>query len=161
MKFKVGDKVKVRNDLVVGSYYNHVFFISDMKKFKGKIVEIREVFNRTGYYIKGSIYMFSEDMLEPIKFTKSDLRDGDKITLRNGEVGTYEGDNTYIAGLVDGNINDDLTNNGFWGSRLDIVKVERPRKYKTVYEREEARDMTVEEICKALGYEVKVIKSHE
>lgn len=161
MKFKVGDKVRVRKDLVVGSYYNHAFFISDMKKFKGKIVEIREVFNIAGYYIKGSIYMFGEDMLEPIKFTKSDLKDGDKITFRNGEVGIYTGDETYIDGLCNCHINNDLTNNGSRGSELDIVKVERPKKYKTIYEREKARKMTVKEISEALGYEVEVVDSHE
>ena len=89
---------------------------------------------------------------------------GDKLTLRNGVSGFYRNEETYIDGLYEDNINDDLTNNGGRGSRFDIVKVERPKKYKTVYEREEeekVREMTVEEISKALGYEVKVVKSHE
>lgn len=96
-----------------------------------------------------------------MRFKKSDLRDGDKITFRNGKAGIYTGDETYIDGLCNCHINNDLTNNGSRGSELDIVKVERPRKYKTVYEREKVREMTVEEISKELGYEVKVVKSHE
>ena len=39
----------------------------------------------------------------------------------------------------------------------DIVKVEREGQ--VIYEREDIREMTVEEISKALGYEVKVFTS--
>ena len=162
MKFKVGDKVRLKKGLVIGRDYGGIYFMLPMKLFEGKIFEIEFVDGKF-YQLKEDKekYSFSDEMLEPIKFTKSDLKDGDKITLRNGEVGIYTGDETYIDGLCNCHINNDLTNNGSRGSELDIVKVERPRKYKTVYEREKVREMTVEEISKELGYEVKVVKSHE
>ena len=44
----------------------------------------------------------------------------------------------------------------------DIMKVERPVMYHTVFERDETvKEMTLDEICKALGYEVKIIKEED
>ena len=38
MKYKIGDKVKVRQDLVPGNFYGKDYYISSMDKFKdGKI----------------------------------------------------------------------------------------------------------------------------
>ena len=36
MKYKVGDKVRVRKDLVPGNYYGRVYYSSDMNKYKKK-----------------------------------------------------------------------------------------------------------------------------
>lgn len=161
MKFKVGDKVRVRKDLIAGKCYGEddLSFVDDMEKFKGKQFEIIKT-SGCDYKLDDSNYYFNDDMLEPV-FTKKDLRVGDRITLRNGKVGLYTGDETYIDGLCNCHINNDLTNNGSCGSELDIVKVERPRKYKTIYEREKVREMTIKEISEALGYEIKVVKEHE
>ena len=84
---------------------------------------------------------------------------GDRITLRNGVSGIWDGH--MIGALTYDEINEDLTNNGALGSCLDIVKVEKPKEYKTIYEREKVRKMTVKEISEALGYEVEVVDSHE
>lgn len=92
-----------------------------------------------------------------MKFTKIDLKNGDKLTLRNGSVGYYNGDEYIVSGLRGSDINDDLTNKGCIGNALDIVKVERPV-FEKLYEREEVREMTIEEICRELGYKVKVVK---
>lgn len=40
MKYKVGDKVRVREDLEVDKRYNELFFVKDMEKYKGKIATI-------------------------------------------------------------------------------------------------------------------------
>lgn len=40
MKYKVGDKVKIREDLEVDRRYNKCLFIEDMEKYKGKIATI-------------------------------------------------------------------------------------------------------------------------
>ena len=37
MKFSVGDKVRVREDLVEGEYYGHYMFSHNMKEYKGYI----------------------------------------------------------------------------------------------------------------------------
>ena len=90
-------------------------------------------------------------------FSKKDLKVGDVLTLRNGSVGIFDNKKTNIDCLLADNIEDDLTNNGFCGKKLDIVKVERPIKYETVFKRT-IKEMTLEEVCEKLGYEVKIIK---
>ena len=50
MKYKVGDKVKVRSDLRVGKSYGEHIFVHDMFKFMGKIVTIESVWEQ-GYRI--------------------------------------------------------------------------------------------------------------
>lgn len=159
MRFKVGDKVRVRKDLIVGKRYgkDNLLFVDDMEKNKGKQFKIIRT-SGFGYKLDYSIYYFNDDMLEPV-FTKQDLKAGDRITLRNGMVEIWDG--SRIGPLDYEDINDNLTNNGNLGSKLDIVKVEKPKKYETIYEREKARKMTVKEISEALGYEVEVVDSHE
>ena len=51
MKYKVGDKVLVREDLIEFEHYKEVLFVPYMSSFKGKIVTI---YNTTdiGYKIK-------------------------------------------------------------------------------------------------------------
>lgn len=46
MKYKVGDKVKVRSDLKVGKDYGEHDFVHDMFKFVGKIVTIESVWKQ-------------------------------------------------------------------------------------------------------------------
>lgn len=43
MKFKVGDNVRVREDLVGGNYYGGECFIGLMENGKGKVFEIKEI----------------------------------------------------------------------------------------------------------------------
>lgn len=66
MKYKVGDRVRVRKDLVVGNAYGGVLFYKKMCSWLGKIVEISEVY--TCYYriCDGSLFVWTDDMLEPI-----------------------------------------------------------------------------------------------
>lgn len=101
--------------------------------------------------------------------TKNDLRDGDIVTLRNGDRLVYAIGNFFdlcrnfdneITTLTD--INEDLTRNNEYAEDEDIVKVERSTGYETVFVREEkeVKEMTIEEIYKALGYEVKIVKRH-
>lgn len=96
--------------------------------------------------------------------SKDDLKNGDIVTLRNGDRLVFVNDEDFID-LSDDNDNylseicdleDDLRHDSDEDS--DIVKVERPEKYTTVFTRTEVKEMTVEEISKALGYEVKVVK---
>ena len=43
MKYKVGDKVRIRSDLKVGERYGDEFFTKNMGKFKGKVVTIIDI----------------------------------------------------------------------------------------------------------------------
>ena len=51
MQYKIGDKVRVREDLEVGKFYNKCCFNSLMSKQSGKVVTIKDVYEDVdGYY---------------------------------------------------------------------------------------------------------------
>ncbi len=71
MKFKVGDKARVRKDLEIGQTYSNFTYLNIMEEFKGKIVTIKS--------ISASHYILEEDkkelgwgeaMLEAVNDTK-------------------------------------------------------------------------------------------
>ncbi len=64
MKYKVGDKVRVRSDLKVGKGYGEHAFVHNMFKFVGKIVTIESVWKR-GYRIEEDTYWWTDEMFEP------------------------------------------------------------------------------------------------
>ena len=104
-------------------------------------------------------------------FTKYDLKDGDIVILRNGARlilidGSFSDiGNTINNGLYD---LDDLTNDlrldansATWTNEKndnDIMIVERPDSYTTIWHREEVKEMTLAQVCEELGYDVKIIK---
>ena len=65
MKYKVGDKVRVRKDLRLGSAYNHWRVVDAMMKHRGKTVTIAAV-NFNSYHIKedGATWVWTDEMLE-------------------------------------------------------------------------------------------------
>lgn len=136
-KFKVGDKVIVKKGFKCGDKIIH----ESMRKLEGQEVIITEI-NNGNIRIDKSQWFWTEDDFEIINklFTKSYLKDGDVVTYRNGDKRTVK-DNRFID--VNGstvnalvNYNDDLTSK-FKIKLNDIIKVERPVKYETVFERKE------------------------
>lgn len=66
-KYKVGDKVKVREDLVFGKDYGTEIFVDGMEKYKGKITEIENIFENGEYTLVDCDYWaFTDEMLEPV-----------------------------------------------------------------------------------------------
>ena len=65
MKYKIGDKVRVRKDLEPGNFYGRVYYSSDMNKFKAMECVVTNIYDET-YNINGSEYGFSDEMLEPV-----------------------------------------------------------------------------------------------
>lgn len=63
MRFKVGDKVKVRDDLIVGKTYNNNTFVKDMEKHLGKIVTIESI-HRNTYSIVENNWYWTDAMFE-------------------------------------------------------------------------------------------------
>ncbi|MBW1812100.1 MAG: hypothetical protein JRJ39_00130 [Deltaproteobacteria bacterium] len=63
----VGDKVRVRGDLVVGVLYNNWGITEDMEKFRNKVVTINRVDEKRYCMIKedGGVYRWSREMFEP------------------------------------------------------------------------------------------------
>lgn len=107
-------------------------------------------------------------------FTKADLKTGDVILRRNGDVEIVNGElEMFIRknGFTDfGGINDDLTA-AFGGKSWDIIAVRRPvsrcdcvfnafenERGDLVYEREEPVEMTLAEVCELLGKNIKIIQ---
>lgn len=67
MKYKVGDKVRVRSDLKCEEHYGGVPFTSEMNRFKGMEFTITRV-NNGGYYeALETLYNFTDEMLEPVE----------------------------------------------------------------------------------------------
>lgn len=171
-ELKVGDKVLLKNRR--GQHWN---YDGRMDKYMGKIVTIR-AFDKGAFTIKeddGENGLFEwifkyEDVERKIgNLELRDLQFADVLTLRNGERYVVANDNMYgeeeifsrDRDTIQTWYNDDLTQNEDEKNE-DIIKVERAGQ--VIYERiDEVKEMTVEEISKALGYEVKIVKekSHE
>lgn len=126
-------------------------------------------FIRTGYTI-----LEWEDFMNK-EFTKADLKTGDVVQLRDGELGIVLTDFEVIVcqngGWIDfRHIREDLTDS-FYGGKSDIIIVRRPRQNYDcafdairhdrgiiVYERKEPEEMTLAQVCKLLGKEIKIVK---
>ena len=112
------------------------------------------------------------------KFTKADLKSGDVVLRRDGsveivciETGTLIRKDEF--NILD-ELTDDLTDIFKDDDSDDVIAVRRPKQPyecqfcafdegfgELVYERgDEPEEMTLEEICKALGKELKIVKEH-
>lgn len=168
-KFKVGDKVRVKKDLIVGEHYdNGCYFNSDMKEYKGKQLTIKNVGECEGfsrYDVKENRWTFTDSMLEDIFRTIDDLQFGDILTLKNGEKyvfadGTIYGEdclNDCDCYEVEDYYKDNLTREDD-EHKYDITKVEREGQ--VIYEREEILEVTMKEVCEKFDQEVKIVKEN-
>lgn len=106
-------------------------------------------------------------------FTKADLKTGDVVLKRNGEVEIINRELGMLickSGWNDlKDVREDLTS--ILNDRYDIIAVRRPEDKgdcnfevfehkwgKLVYERKKVEEMTLEQVCKLLGKEIKIIK---
>lgn len=138
MKFKVGDRVRVRKDLKYSNFYGGARVNGEMANNKGKILTIIGIDGGT-YSIEGSNWFWTDEMFEnKVGYTYEDLKKspmGTKIFFESGYILTktkkdyYENEIFYresgdLKGLKDN-----------CGNRLlgKIIKIEEPE-YKTVYE---------------------------
>ena len=165
MELKVGDRVKIKINLNRIDNFK-CGYMSDMKKWEGENVTIKEV---EGDYVKIIEHPFNWDKraFEPIysMLTKQELLKmpmGTKITTSKGEIFVkdnitqdacryFENSDQYINGRNIGNELELL-------EHLEgdcIVKVETPN-YSTVWERQEIKEMTLKEIEEKLGYKIKI-----
>ena len=128
MKFKVGDKVKV----IKCKSHLHCENINKISKIEGI-----ETFFSYPYSLEDCDELFNDEELELVEnqFTKSDLKDGDKCTFKNGEIVYFNARSKYNTDYPFKNMNEDLKHN--INDDVSIVKVERPVKYETLFERKE------------------------
>lgn len=171
MKFKVGDKVRIKRDLKEGGNFK-VYVTDGMEELAGKIVTITDAWENDGgrYSIKEDSYNYtwSEDMFEGLaKLSKEELfkmplgtiiktdRDHNNVFVKVGENDFCNDDADHIESCY---VNDDLSLEIF-GNK--ITEIQEPS-YTTIYKAdEEVKEMTIAEIEKELGYPIKVVKEEQ
>ena len=135
MKFKVGDRVKVRKDLKYNVFYGGNRVNEQMFMHRGQILTIRAV-DGNNYLMEENDWYWNDEMFENKDYTYEDLKKspiGTKITFENGEVLVKDDDGNY-------------SNKKRWRDDSDlkelkdrintlgkIIKIEEPT-YQTVYE---------------------------
>lgn len=146
MKFKVGDKVKIKENLSCKKY-GAMYFTSLMRRYRDKEAKITYISPDGDFChldIDSGSWGWSEDMLEPYtsKVTKSDLEDGDYCIFKNKEraikFGGYVIMNRGTMSLRE--YSKKLEHN--YDSNYDIVRIDRPVEYKTIYKNDEILDST-------------------
>lgn len=147
MKFKVGDKVKVRSWEAMeeefgldenGNIPCERVFVKEMKEHCGEIRTVKEAYGKGSYILEGcERWGFSDDMLTEPNLTRSDLKDGWVCETREGRRYIWlNGAMRRISGWCSGT-KEDLSNSE---RDFDIVKV-----YET------GSEVTLEDILKNPG----------
>ena len=95
MKYKVGDKVRVRKDLEPGNYYGKAFYISSMDEFKGGKYVITRIWDQC-YQIDNFGYWWSEEMLESVDDEKVLEYALEKLGMTKEELANEEEDMRFI-----------------------------------------------------------------
>lgn len=101
--FKVGDKVRVRKDLVVDRRYDDgCIFVDDMAQYKGLEFEVTTTKYTDRYKLEGIHWYFSPSMLEPVIESKSEpkFKVGDKVKVVKNEdcyFGWIEDMDTFVG----------------------------------------------------------------
>lgn len=135
MRFKVGDKVVVREwddmvrEFIIDLYGDininkNIVFADFMKDTCGQVLTIvsADIYRNTYKVLENSHY-YSDEMLMPFEFHKSDLKDGMLCQIRDGRKFLWlDGIMSGITSFV-GDTDDDLKS---YASYCDIVKVGYP-----------------------------------
>lgn len=164
MKYKVGDKVRVREDLIVDKDYGEECFVRGMVIMKGKEVTIEAAYDDVKKYrIKECGFNWTEEMFE-------DARPSLKGKIVEVAVGYTYFMLTETMGVREtahaGNIRWTSTT-GFYPVKIwevnaslvgDLSKLCTAKGELIWEEEKKKKEMTVAEIEKALGYSVKIIK---
>ena len=80
MKYKIGDKVRVRKDLVPNSEYGGIVYVECMDKFKDKECVITYV-DDTSYHINDSKYWWTDEMLQPVENNIMEVNNMDRLGI--------------------------------------------------------------------------------
>ena len=182
MKYKVGDRVRIVSKWVYGCKANSE---GRMDKYRGTIMTVREVCDGFYHMVEDNGEHYGDgwhwfepaiaELVSKVPITKQHLKNGDIVKFENGGVGCVITEHRMII-TTDSWINldnykDDLTSKV--SPRYNIQAVRRPRdgcecrfdafdenRGELVYDRERDTvvEMTMEEICAALGKTIKIVK---
>lgn len=175
-KYKVGDKVKIKDDLEVSADYECCIVVSYMLPFRGQTVTISGIDYYGCYRIEEDKkrWAWTDEMFEglaPETFKLSDIEFADVITFRNGNRCVYTYGHVFTEDKYDGFDECELAE--YFTENLkccygddddydyDIVKVERAGQ--VVYERNEnVLEVTMEEVAEKFGVDnIKITKDKE
>ena len=115
MKYEIGDIVRIKDDLQEGEEYGVCDVVDSMLKYRGTIDIIENIDKDGGYHLanNNNPYMWSEEMLEPVKI-KDDLKHeikeknnmkyeiGDIVKVKDGlQVGEKYGNCEVLEGMLE------------------------------------------------------------
>ena len=139
-KFKVGDKVRVKKDLIPGEKYMCISVVYGMKRMCGKIATIKRVSPGYDYIVlEESDYIWSPGMLEPVKEDKLIFngnatilfKDGKKYVTKCDTSDTYDREKGLLTVLAKANgynyeaIQEMLKNATIQGKDMQVCEVRR------------------------------------
>ena len=182
---KVGDKVKIKSNLVLGESYGNNSFILDMEDYKGKIVTINEIRGEF-YYIEEdehkwgwTLEMFTKDSIKKAE-EKSKFKVGDKVQIKissnkddlessmNGLIGIIRkqnGDGKYHTFGVEFEKKNKLFHNlgglcedgyGYNISTYNLIKYEEPK-----IDVEDSSNVDMKELASAINKLAKEVKRED
>ena len=176
-RYKVGDKVKVKEDLVANKLYGKDTFAIQMVKYKGMITQIEKIFDDKEYWLRDcEDWWFTDEMLEPVfnnsvsdnlvkEFTIDDLENaplGTKIIVDNKKEFVKVDNKNFEDAEYCLSIGEEILENltlsheySFVGYK--ITKIEIPE-YKTIYVDNTKKKMTLKDIEEKLGYEIELVE---
>lgn len=110
MKFKVGDKVKIRKDLKAGQEYGNLVMLYGymFDETVGKELTIRQITENGNYRFYETDYVLSKEMID-----KKMQQEFTKENLQNGDILETNGEGFYIYLKNDSEINL-ISKNGGW-----------------------------------------------
>lgn len=158
--YKIGDKVRV-----IENTAGHHFKIGEIVKIK--TIDSNDTNVPYSCSNENEDWWVCEEDIRPIDYTWKEFEKapiGTKVTFENG---------ILVKGTDPNGIkNNCFVNDNYYRSYYDlrdfkdnvgskvfgrILKIEEPE-YATVYMSEETEEMTMEEVCKALGKQIKIVK---
>lgn len=151
MRYKVGDRVRIKNDLYAG------YWKTDARKLLGKIVTIDRIDTtsyKTIYFIEESTYEWYDTDFEPVEKTFANLVKGDKLTTDEDKY-TY----TVLARLEDIIFLSDA-NNEYSANFNCHYKELQGLGYKIKQEKPETTtvELTLDQVAEKFGVNVKDLK---
>ena len=169
----IGAKWKSGNSLLDNTYFR-IYKADTYYSFESKSYV---TYGRIGWQPRNYTILEFEDFdwsdFMKKEFTKKDLKNGDVVKRRDGSVEIVCLESGTMICKCGWNplrdVKDDLTDVQY--KEFDIIAVRRPKcasdcqfvafadkRGELVYERKEVEEMTLEEVCKALGKEIKIVK---
>ena len=88
MKYKVGDKVKIREDLIVDNTYGADSYVEDMAQYKGEITTVISITDNNKYKLDvDSYWCWTDEMLEDV--IEEDVIESESKDENTVDIGYY------------------------------------------------------------------------